>query len=81
MRMTAASSVSILPQVLALLGAGQLAQAERLLQGKTQGFVLGPFTLMDALSLAHGATAANAFPPIPRGSLRAPGLNLRTRNR
>ena len=24
-------------------------QAERLLQGKTQGFVLGPFTLMDAL--------------------------------
>src|SRR5262249_10866363 len=24
-------------------------QAERLLQGKTQGFVLGPFTLMDSL--------------------------------
>src|SRR3954453_22084174 len=24
-------------------------QADRLLQGKTQGFVLGPFTLMDAL--------------------------------
>ena len=24
-------------------------QADRLLQGKTQGFVLGPFTLMDSL--------------------------------
>src|SRR5207253_5848010 len=34
-----------------LIGKGILTdfQAERLLQGKTQGFVLGPFTLMDAL--------------------------------
>src|SRR5262249_6042954 len=31
-------------------------QAERLLQGKTQGFVLGPFTLMDALGSGSMAT-------------------------
>src|SRR5436853_342211 len=34
-------------------------QAERLLQGKTQGFVLGPFTLMDALATAEGLDAAH----------------------
>src|SRR5436305_15144036 len=34
-----------------LVGQGILTQfqADRLLQGKTQGFVLGPYTLMDAL--------------------------------
>ena len=33
-------------------------QAERLLQGKTQGFVLGPFTLMDALGAGSSARSA-----------------------
>src|SRR5579883_277632 len=34
-----------------LVGQGIISQfqADRLLQGKTQGFVLGPFTLIDAL--------------------------------
>src|SRR5206468_2655673 len=31
-------------------------QAERLLAGKTQGFVLGPFTLMDALGAGSMGT-------------------------
>ncbi|HVS34626.1 MAG TPA: protein kinase [Gemmataceae bacterium] len=36
-----------------LIGLGLLTpfQAERLLQGKTEGFVLGPFTLLDALGV------------------------------
>src|SRR3954452_16433691 len=35
-------------------------QAERLLQGKTQGFVLGPFTLMDALGAGSMGTVYKA---------------------
>src|SRR3569623_1162985 len=35
-------------------------QAERLLQGKTQGFVLGPFTLMDALGAGSKGTVYKA---------------------
>jgi len=37
-------------------------QAERLLQGKTQGFVLGPFTLMDALGTGSMGTVYKASP-------------------
>ncbi len=54
-------------------------QAERLLQGKTQGFVLGPFTLMDALGAgsmgtvykAHSKTDGNwyAVKVLPRRSM------------
>jgi serine/threonine-protein kinase len=54
-------------------------QAERLLQGKTQGFVLGPFTLMDALGAgsmgtvykAHSKTDTNwyAVKVLPRRSM------------
>ena len=54
-------------------------QAERLLQGKTQGFVLGPFTLMDALGAgsmgtvykAHSKTDNNwyAVKVLPRRSM------------
>ena len=54
-------------------------QAERLLQGKTQGFVLGPFTLMDALGSgsmgtvykAHSKTDSNwyAVKVLPRRSM------------
>jgi serine/threonine protein kinase len=36
-------------------------QAERLLQGKTQGFVLGPFTLMDALGVGSMGTVYKAL--------------------
>ncbi len=36
-------------------------QAERLLQGKTQGFVLGPFTLMDALGTGSMGTVYKAL--------------------
>src|SRR5271157_4251481 len=36
-------------------------QAERLLQGKTQGFVLGPFTLMDALGAGSMGTVYKAM--------------------
>src|SRR6516165_4975391 len=36
-------------------------QAERLLQGKTQGFVLGPFTLMDALGSGSMGTVYKAI--------------------
>src|SRR5919109_283249 len=36
------------------------SQAERLLQGKTQGFVLGPFTLMDALGTGSMGTVYKA---------------------
>src|SRR5437879_3889550 len=36
-------------------------QAERLLQGKTQGFVLGPFTLMDALGAGSMGTVYKAL--------------------
>src|SRR5258707_14088277 len=35
-------------------------QAERLLQGKTQGFVLGPVVLMDALGAGSMGTAYKA---------------------
>lgn len=35
-------------------------QAERLLQGKTQGFVLGPYTLMDALGTGSMGTVYKA---------------------
>src|SRR5262249_48706816 len=35
-------------------------QSERLLQGKTQGFVLGPFTLMDALGSGSMGTVYKA---------------------
>src|SRR6202023_4302504 len=35
-------------------------QADRLLQGKTQGFVLGPFTLMDALGSGSMGTVYKA---------------------
>jgi serine/threonine-protein kinase len=54
-------------------------QAERLLQGKTQGFVLGPFTLTDALGSgsmgtvykAHNKTDSNwyAVKVLPRRSM------------
>jgi serine/threonine protein kinase len=45
-----------------LIGVGILTQfqAERLLQGKTQGFVLGPFTLMDALGAGSMGTVYKA---------------------
>jgi serine/threonine-protein kinase len=45
-----------------LVGEGVLTsfQAERLLQGKTQGFVLGPFTLMDALGSGSMGTVYKA---------------------
>jgi serine/threonine-protein kinase len=36
-------------------------QAERLLQGKTQGFVLGPFTLMDSLGTGSMGTVYKAI--------------------
>jgi serine/threonine-protein kinase len=36
-------------------------QAERLLQGKTQGFVLGPYTLMDALGTGSMGTVYKAL--------------------
>jgi serine/threonine-protein kinase len=45
-----------------LVGKGILTrfQADRLLQGKTQGFVLGPFTLMDALGTGSMGTVYKA---------------------
>jgi serine/threonine protein kinase len=45
-----------------LIGLGILTefQAERLLQGKTQGFVLGPFTLKDALGTGSMGTVYKA---------------------
>src|SRR5271167_798346 len=45
-----------------LVGQGILTdfQAERLLQGKTQGFVLGPFTLQDALGSGSMGTVYKA---------------------
>jgi serine/threonine-protein kinase len=45
-----------------LVGRGILSQfqADRLLQGKTQGFVLGPFTLMDALGAGSMGTVYKA---------------------
>src|SRR6516225_9228557 len=45
-----------------LVGHGILTefQADRLLQGKTQGFVLGPFTLMDALGTGSMGTVYKA---------------------
>jgi len=52
------------PPVLAefLVGEGILThfQAERLLQGKTQGFVMGPFTLMDAVGAGSMGTVYKA---------------------
>lgn len=52
------------PQDLAdhLIAAGVLTrfQADRLLQGKTQGFVLGPFTLMDSLGVGSMGTVYKA---------------------
>lgn len=46
-----------------LVGKGILTafQAERLLQGKTKGFVLGPFTLMDALGAGSMGTVYKAL--------------------
>src|SRR5262245_61886332 len=46
-----------------LVGQGILTefQAERLLQGKTQGFVLGPFTLMDSLGAGSMGTVYKAL--------------------
>src|SRR5262245_20628122 len=45
-----------------LVGQGILTdfQSQRLLQGKTQGFVLGPFTLMDALGAGSMGTVYKA---------------------
>src|SRR6185436_16415815 len=45
-----------------LVGQGILTefQSERLLQGKTQGFVLGPFVLMDALGAGSMGTVYKA---------------------
>ena len=45
-----------------LIGQGILTefQADRLLQGKTQGFVLGPFTLIDALGAGSMGTVYKA---------------------
>jgi serine/threonine-protein kinase len=45
-----------------LIGRGILTefQADRLLQGKTQGFVLGPFTLMDSLGTGSMGTVYKA---------------------
>jgi serine/threonine protein kinase len=45
-----------------LVGQGILTsfQAERLLQGKTQGFVMGPFTLMDAVGAGSMGTVYKA---------------------
>src|SRR3989440_10575689 len=45
-----------------LVGKGILTQfqADRLLQGKTQGFVLGPYTLMDALGSGSMGTVYKA---------------------
>src|SRR5256714_10872914 len=45
-----------------LIGKGILSQfqADRLLQGKTQGFVLGPFTLMDSLGAGSMGTVYKA---------------------
>ena len=45
-----------------LVGRGILSQfqADRLLQGKTQGFVLGPFTLIDALGAGSMGTVYKA---------------------
>jgi len=46
-----------------LVGEGILTQfqADRLLQGKTQGFVLGPYTLMDALGAGSMGTVYKAL--------------------
>src|SRR5262245_49227675 len=46
-----------------LVGRGILTpfQAERLLQGKTQGFVLGPYTLMDTLGTGSMGTVYKAL--------------------
>src|SRR5207253_6840473 len=46
-----------------LVGQGILTQfqADRLLQGKTQGFVLGPYTLMDALGTGSMGTVYKAI--------------------
>src|SRR5438046_1642900 len=43
-------------------------QAERLLQGKTQGFVLGPFTLMDALGTGSMGTVYRAISKVDKQS-------------
>ena len=51
------------PQLAEFLVAGNYLtdfQSERLLQGKTQGFVLGPFTLMDALGAGSMGTVYKA---------------------
>src|SRR5262249_44331718 len=36
-------------------------QSDRILQGKTQGLVLGPYTLMDAIGSGSMGTASKAF--------------------
>src|SRR5882757_10428607 len=43
-------------------------QSERLLQGKTQGFVLGPFTLMDALGSGSMGTVYRAISKVDKQS-------------
>src|SRR3984893_2825110 len=72
-----------------LIGQGILTdfQAERLLQGKTQGFVLGPFTLMDSLGTGSMGTvykaqskndnAWYAVKVLPRGSMWNVGIARR----
>src|SRR5256885_1133522 len=42
-------------------------QADRLLQGKTQGFVLGPYTLMDALGAGSRGPVYRPLPKPARG--------------
>src|SRR5207244_2490643 len=43
-------------------------QSDRLLQGKTQGFVLGPFTLMDALGTGSMGTVYRAISKVDKQS-------------
>jgi serine/threonine-protein kinase len=51
---------SALAQYLVKQGSLTEFQADRLLQGKTQGFVLGPFTLMDSLGAGSMGTVYKA---------------------
>src|SRR3954464_8213604 len=53
-------------------------QAERLLQGKTQGFVLGPFTLMDALGSGSMGTVYKAHNKTDNGWYAVKVLPLRS---
>src|SRR3954466_1723693 len=71
------------PQALAefLVAQGILSQfqADRLLQGKTQGFVLGPFTLMDALGAGSMGTVYKAQSKTDNGWYAVKGLPRRRR--